>query len=144
VKWCTIRVPKELKDQLDEIAKNYEAHKNDAYWRIIAKAVAHYKPSLQAGFKKKQIPRLDKAAWYAFKLASSIGALKENPTPQNLDLLKTTCQQLEDRLGLDLSLLRKAAEDFTKHPTTQNKIELNDLTKLVIADIITKFILEAQ
>jgi len=144
VRWVTIRIPKELKDELDSIIRGYEAHKNDAYWKVIAKAIAHYKPSLQAGFKKKEIPRLDKAAWYAFKLASSVGALKENPSTQNLDLLKTTCQQLEDRLGLDLKLLVKAAEDYARHPSTANKIELNDLTKLTIADIISKFILEGQ
>jgi len=144
MKWATIRIPAELKKELDEIIQGYEAHRGDAYWRVIAKAIAHYKPMLSRGLSRKEVPRLDKAAWYSFKLASSIGALKENPSQQNLELFKTTCRQLEDRLGLDLSLLRKAAEDYVKHPSTQNKIELNDLTKLVIADIITKFILEAQ
>ena len=141
-KWKTIRVPEELWHEIKALTHEYEAHRGDALWRVIAKALSHYKPALHRGFKNASIPRLDKAAWYAFKLASSVGALKENPGDSNLELLKTTCRQIEDRLGISMQLVIKAAEVYKKRPTTQNKVELNDVVKLAITDILTKLLVE--
>ena len=46
-------------------------------------------------------PRLDNTVYYLEKVLGSHGAFKENPTPQNLSLLKRRIEEVAERKGLE-------------------------------------------
>jgi regulator of replication initiation timing len=46
-------------------------------------------------------PRLDNTAYYLVKVLGSYGAFKENPTPQNLSLLRERIEEVAERKGLE-------------------------------------------
>lgn len=46
-------------------------------------------------------PRLDNTVYYLEKVLGSHGAFKENPTPQNLSLLKKRIEEVAERKGLE-------------------------------------------
>jgi len=140
-KWFTIRVPKEVKDLLDQL-QNYADLQGLPYWRIVSRALTYLKNMHQGGRKKSEIPRLDKAAWYSLKLGIAVGALKAQPDQEKLERLKEVAFQLRDRLGIDVDLLIKAAKDYVDQPTTQRTIELSDVAKMIIGDIIVKFLFQ--
>lgn len=138
--WKMVRVPKELHDRISTLADR----EGVAKWKIVSRALTFLESWRRAGNVKK-LPRFDKACWYIYKLASSVGIFKEVPSDDNYQKLLKTISQIEERLGIDCSLLKKAVEDYKRRPTVSNKIELNDVTKLVIGDIIAFiFLVQAQ
>lgn len=51
-------------------------------------------------------------------------------------LTMQTISQIEDRLGVDLSNVKKAIEKYVENPTGKNKANLNDETKVAMARIL--------
>jgi len=133
-----IRVPEELYNRLTKIAEE----KDLPIWKVIAEALSYYEHYTKKTKEMQKLPRLDKASWYCYKLSASVGSLRENPTEENLTLLTKTCKQLEERYGIDASLLVKVATEYQKSKSTKDKIELNEIAKLVVGDIICKFLFE--
>jgi len=80
---------------------------------------------------------LQRRAWYAAKVASSVGALKENPTRENLERLKSTAAQITERLGVPTADLLEAAERFLETKSETAKIRLNECLTLVVCRIFS-------
>ena len=77
---------------------------------------------------------LQRRAWYAAKLASSVGALKENPSVENLNRLRNTAAQITERLGIPTGSLLEAAERYIKVRNDTAKMQLNEaLTQAICA-----------
>jgi len=133
-----IRVPDELYERLKALAQQ----KKVPIWKVILEALSCYENVEKKASGLSKLPRLDKAAWYAYKLSASVGSFREKPTEGNLALLTQTAKQVEERLGVKTDLLIKVAAEYHKKPSTQNKIELNDTAKLVVGDIIAKMLFE--
>jgi len=130
--WTTIKVPKELIPKIKEVSEK----EGRAYWRVLTEALSFYTTQKRKPRVKEDLPALDKCSWYIAKCAMSVGALKENPSEANLAYLRRTLNQIEERLGVDTSLLLKVAEDYVKKQDTHNKMELNMSLKMLIVDII--------
>ena len=107
-------------------------------WQFVQKAVTHYLANYRAHFK--DVSNLDKAAWYAFKLSSSIGEFKANPSDENLQMLLKTVEQVGNRLGIDVAALIGAIHRYKEKPNKKNRWALNDQAKLVVAQIMMKLL----
>ncbi|RLF08420.1 MAG: hypothetical protein DRJ60_00375 [Thermoprotei archaeon] len=133
-----IRVPEELYNRLTKIAEE----KDLPIWKVVAEALSYYEHYTKKTKEMQKLPRLDKASWYCYKFSASVGSLRENPTEENLALLANTCKQLEERYGIDTKLVLKMASEYVKKRSTQAKIEMNETAKLIVGDIICKFLYE--
>jgi len=126
----TIRVPSQLHYALRERAK---AEKRPI-WEIILRAWSYWSEAWRE--HHKAIETTDKAAWYIFKLSSSVGELKAQPNAVNLSKLEKTLEQISKRLRIDTSFLRDIANRFWKRPSRKNRMALNDTTKMIIIQMI--------
>jgi len=131
--WTTIKVPRELRDKLREVSER----EDKAYWKVVIEALSFYVAQKRKATLKEQLPKLDKASWYIAKCAMSVGALKENPSEANLQYLKRTLAQIEERLGVDTKLLARVAEEYARLKSVKARVELNGTLKMLIVDIIS-------
>jgi len=131
-RWTTISVPTELR----EMIKNLALRENKSEWQIVMDSVSFYYAQKQKPRIKEEASILDKVSWYITKLATSVGALKENPSEQNLERLKKTAEQVQERLGVDTSLLVRVAEAYMRYRDEDSRMELNAALKMVILEII--------
>lgn len=142
--WTTIKVPTEIRDKVKELSEKLKMPQ----WRVLLELLNHYTVILQKPKKKKELPEIDKAAWYIVKLAMSVGAFKENTTEQNKQRLLDTISQVGDRLDVDISLLVKAVNDYMRHKGTARetdaRMELNEALKITVIEIISKEILNEE
>jgi hypothetical protein len=71
------------------------------------------------------------------KLSYAVFSFRENPK-QNYQNLIEIIQQIESRLNLDLSLLKKVSLDYlnAKEITNEHKISITNALKLSLIDII--------
>jgi len=142
LEWKSIKVPKPVHDKIVRLAQRT----NKYIYQVVEQGVQQVEILLKRPYKKRELPRLDKCSWYIFKLSQSVGAFKENPTVGNWNRLMHTIEQIKERIGVDTEMLEHVVKKL--HPsrireiTTSDKIELNDTTKLLIADIIVKMLFE--
>jgi hypothetical protein len=152
-KSTTIYVPLEFKAKVKELSDRT----GKAQWRILLDALTLYESQLRQPKIKEELPVADKVVWYMQKLSMSIGALKENPSEENLSKSMKTIQQVRDRLGVDTSLLEKAARDYAslvtsapQDPITRHgyldeaTMEVNMALKSVLLEIVYKWILKEE
>jgi len=144
LKFKSVKVPYYLHDRIKELAQRY----NRKMYAIVADALSIYENYLKKPYRKSELPRLDKASWYVFKLGRSVGAFKENPTKENGEKLLNTLDQIEERLGVKTDLLRGIIKKLINKPKiridTDTSIEINDATKLIIADILNKLLFKEE
>jgi hypothetical protein len=111
---------------------------------ILLNALSLYRASLtnKARFSREQ-NKLDKAVWYMLKLSYAVYSFRENPK-QNYSNLIEIIQQIENRLSIDLSLLRKTALEYlnAKEITNDHKINITNALKLSMIDIIEQVLLD--
>jgi len=142
LEWKSIKVPKPLYDKIVMLSKKTNRH----IYQIVEEGVNKVEFYLKKPYRKKELPRLDKCSWYIFKLGNSVGAFKENPTPENWNKLMNTITQIKERLGVDTNLLehivKKLHPSRSREITVSDKIELNDAVKIVISDVIVKLLFE--
>jgi len=131
-RWTTVRIPTELRDYI----RNLAMRENKTEWQIIMDSVSFYYAQKQKPRVKEEASILDKVSWYITKLATSVGAFKENPSEENLLRLKKTAEQVKERLGVDTSLLVRVAEAFMNYRDEDSRMELNAALKMVILEII--------
>jgi len=129
-----IRVPW----QLWAVIKQMASSDGVPMWQFIQKAVTHYLANYRAHFK--DVSGLDKASWYAFKLSSSVGEFKADPSDENLQRLLKTVEQVGTRLGINTDALVGAIHRYKERPTKKNRWALNDQAKLVVAQIMMKLL----
>lgn len=132
----TIKVPVELRDEMKRVAEK----KGVALWELIAQAWSIYRSKVSEGFgDKSNDVKIDmqKAAYYIMKLSYSVTKFKENPSKENYDWLVKTAEQIESRLGVDLSLLKRIAEQYRRVQDKQTTYELNMAWKNAIMSIMS-------
>jgi len=97
------------------------------------------------GVAVESFPReLQRRAWYIVKLSSSVGALKENPSQENLQKLKNTAGQVTERLGVATATLLEAAERFIAAKTDAAKMRLNEELTLTACRILSSLPVEEK
>jgi hypothetical protein len=87
----------------------------------------------------------------------SIGALKENPSEENLNKTVKTIQQVRDRLGVDTGILERAVTDYVRlagsalqDPVSRHRfldeavMEVNMALKSVLLEIVYTHILKEE
>jgi len=129
-----IRIPPSIAGML----KAEAIRENVPIWVVVERALSFYFAQYRAHFANTG--NLDKCAWYAFKLASSIGEFKGEPSERNRDLLLKTVRQVRDRIGVNTEVLEGAIERFHTNPSPKNRMVLNNESKLVIAQIIVNML----
>ena len=152
-KSSTIYAPPELKDKLRRLSEKT----GRTQWKILLEALELYETSLRKPKTKEELPVVDKVIWYMEKLAMSIGALKENPSNENLQKTMKTIQQIRERLKVDTAILERAVADFIKAVNTKASngaekhamldeavIELNMALKSVLIEIVYTYILKEK
>jgi hypothetical protein len=79
---------------------------------------------------------VDKAAWYAVKVAASWGSVRENPTEENFNRFASTARQVAVRIGVPVEDAVSAVEAYVKTRSEQAKIRANEAVKFVVARIM--------
>jgi len=106
--------------------------------QILLNALSLYRAYLTSKdrFVKTQ-DKLDKAVWYCIKLSYAVFSFRENPKEKFSELMQIV-QQIEQRLNLDLSILKKAALEYlnAKEITNEHKINITNALKLSLIDIL--------
>lgn len=134
-KSTTIRVPVEFRNLVKTLAEK----RGVPQWKILHESVVHYRIAFLSHFTMNT-KKLNKASWYAYKLSASVGAFRSSPTPENKELLMKTIEQLEQRLGVNGEMLKRAIEDYYKVQSKKYKIALNDAAKELVAQVIVKIL----
>jgi hypothetical protein len=133
-KFHTIKVNDYIFNYLKKLEKKTSLSKQT----ILMNALSLYRASLTSKqrFIKTQ-DRLDKAVWYCIKLSYAVFSFRENPK-QNYQNLIEIIQQIESRLNVDLSLLKKVSLEYLNASTVTNehKINITNALKLSLIDII--------
>jgi hypothetical protein len=152
-KETTIYVPQEFKQKIKELSERT----GKAQWRILLDALALYESTLRKPRTKEELPVVDKVVWYMQKLSMSIGALKENPSEENLARTLNTIRQVKERLLVDTGLLERAVVDYVKLVSTapqdpierhrledEAKMEVNMALKSTLLEIVYKWVLKEE
>jgi len=126
-----VRLPKPLWGAIKSVATREKM----PMWKVIMRAWSYYIKQYREHHEHARTT-LEKAAWYCFKLSSSVGQFKERPNKFNYEMLKKTAEQLKKRLQIDVDLLLGAAGNYYMDHSATNKMALNDATKMVVATII--------
>jgi hypothetical protein len=133
-KFHTIKVNEHIYWYLQKLEKKTGLSKQT----ILLNALSIYRASLtnKARFSREQ-DKLDKAVWYMLKLNYAVFSFRENPK-QNYQNLIEIIQQIENRLNVDLSLLKKTALEYlnAKEITNEHKINITNALKLSLIDIL--------
>jgi len=129
--WKWVRIPREIHEEIKEQARREKT----AIWKVLMRAWSYWRSSVRN--HHTNVEDVGKLAWYIFKLASSVGQFKENPSDRNFDWIVKNCQTIKKRLGVDASPIVLAASQYKKRQTGKNKMALNDATKMVIAQLIS-------
>jgi len=138
--WVRVRIPSQLYNTI----KKYAAKAKMEEWRFIAQAVSSYVFFFTDWQRfSRERSKLEKATWYLIKLISTVEAFKEKPE-QELQQLLGIIQQIENNLGLDLSLLRKAIMDYwTNYKGDRKNMQqytatINATLKTAVLEILEK------
>jgi len=133
-KFHTIRV----NDYIYNYLKKLEKKTNLSKQTILLNALSLYRAYLTSKqrFIKTQ-DRLDKAVWYMLKLTYAVFEFRQSPKEKFQNLIEIV-QQIEQRLNIDLSLLKKTALEYlnAKEITNEHKISITNALKLSLIDII--------
>ncbi|MEM1697678.1 MAG: hypothetical protein QW794_00070 [Thermosphaera sp.] len=137
-RWSWVRIPKPVYMDLKQRAEREKI----AMWKLLIRAFNYWR-STQLEHHQSH-PQIDKAAWYTYKLSSSVGELRGNPTKENLEKLMVTCRQINERLKVDVDALLYAAQQYVSNPNSKNRMVLNDAAKAVVLSILFAFSTHSQ
>jgi len=133
-KFHTIRVNEMIFNYLNKLKKKTGLSKQT----ILMNAISMYRAFLasKTRFVKTQ-DKLDKAVWYCIKLCYAVFEFRQDPKEKFKNVMEII-QQVENRLSIDLSLLKKAVMNYLNASTVTNelKIEITNALKLSLIDII--------
>lgn len=151
--FVTIKIPKSLYERIQDLKKRYSIQED---WQLILEAINLYEVFKSSKKPKKEIlkelPRLDKASWYVYKFAKSVSLFLEDPNNENFAYLNKRINELIERIfgrGSEISLtylkeLEELITEYKKVKSTRLKIEINELAKLIISEIIVKMLFEEE
>jgi len=134
-----IRVPTPLWGALKDQAKK----EGVPIWVVLHRAFTAYISRYRSHYTR-DVDAIDKAAWYSFKLAASIGRLYDNQGDEVKELLSKVIDQIKDRIGIDTRPLEAAIGAFLDNPSQKTRMLLSGATKKTIAEIIDKLLYKEQ
>lgn len=141
-KYKTITVPEEVYTKIFKIS----TQKKISNWQVIQEALNFYETILKTPYKKKDLPRLDKASWYIWKLCKAVTIIEELNRKDDYNKVVEVLDQIDERIfegkNENIKILKKLLEKYLQNPSKELKIEITTTTKLVIADIIIKLLFE--
>jgi hypothetical protein len=127
-----------INDYIFNYLKKLEKKTSLSKQTILLNALSMYRASLanKARFSREQ-DKLDKAVWYMIKLSYAVFSFREKPKESYANLIEII-EQIENRLNVDLSLLKKVALEYlnAKEITNDHKINITNALKLSLIDII--------
>jgi hypothetical protein len=133
-KYHSIRVNEQIYWYLSKLEKKTGLSKQ----AILLNALSLYRAYLtnKDRFVKQQ-DRLDKAVWYMLKLSYATFSFREKPKENYANLIEII-NQVEQRLNIDLSILKKTALEYlnAKEITNEHKIAITNALKLALIDIL--------
>lgn len=95
--WAPISIPRQLK----EIIRTIATSEKRPHWSVVEEAVALYYAQKKKPEIKKSLSWLDKIAWYIVKVCTSVGALREVPSRENLGHLNKRINEIIERIEID-------------------------------------------
>ncbi len=137
ITWKPIPVPQEV----HAVVKTQSEREGSAMWKIVVKAIELYTTLQRKHWNIDVNPdaqKIDRLAWYIYKLTASIGAYRESPSMKRRRLIEKTLEQIRERIGVDTSELELVIEQYFKKPLRQNRTLLNETTKKLIINMIIK------
>jgi len=134
-----IRVPTPLWGALKDQARK----EGVPIWVVLHRAFTAYISRYRSHYTR-DVDAIDKAAWYSFKLAASIGRLYDNQGDEVKELLSKVIDQIKDRIGIDTRPLEAAIGAFLDNPSQKTRMLLSGATKKTIAEIIDKLLYKEQ
>ena len=133
-KYHTVRVNDYIYNYLLKLEKKTGLSKQ----QILLNAISMYRAYLTSKqrFSREQ-DKLDKAIWYMLKLSYAVFSFREKPKESYANLIEII-EQIENRLNIDLSLLKKVSLEYlnAKEITNELKIEITNALKLSLIDIL--------
>jgi hypothetical protein len=133
-KFHTIRVNDYIYNYLLKLEKKTGLSKQ----QILLNSISMYRAFL-ASKTRFQLThdKLDKAIWYIIKLNYAVFEFRNNPKDKFQNVMEII-QQVENRLSIDLSLLKKTVMNYlnAKEITNELKIEITNALKLALIDIL--------
>lgn len=126
-----IAVPKEVKAQWVSRAKS----EGIATWVLLHKCFSFYYTVFRKHFQY-DVDRLSKAIWYIEKLSLSVGAFKTLANERNYYQVLKNIEDIENRLGIDLSDLRICIDRYMRKKSKSNKIAINESLRYAIGKIL--------
>ena len=138
--WTALKMPKSLRD----IIKERALREGIAYYKVVWKAMQFYIEAQKKPTIKNDLPLIDKITWYMTKIAMSAGSLRENPTRLNLETFIKTAKQVRDRMKIKVDHLIRAGQDYFIKQDANTKMELNASVKMVLLELLNKYIEEAK
>ena len=131
--WKSIYVP----EQVHSLLKQLREKTGKPMWQLILEALSFYDRALRSSKHYTEAPDLDKAAYYAMKLATAAAYYKKEPSEESLQKLLHVVSQVEQRLGIQCPQVEPAAKKLLRKPDGRNTHTLNMATKECIKQVIT-------
>lgn len=148
--WISIKIPKSVYNHVSSLAEKEKV----AIWKIIQRALSIYEDFSKKPSAKKDISIVDKISWYILKLVKSVSIFLEKPSRYNKGKVLERINEIKERLIKDctkyeefcntLDTLRTLVNQYEQNSSVQNKITINDTTKLIIKMLIFYFILSSS
>ena len=133
-KYHTIRVNEMIFNYLTKLEKKTGLSKQT----ILLNAISLYRAFLTSKdrFVKTQ-DKLDKAVWYCIKLCYAVFEFRNSPKDRFQNAMEVI-QQIEQRLSIDLSILKKTILEYlnAREVTNDHKISITNALKLSLIDIL--------
>jgi len=149
ISWTTIRIPKDLFQKIKTLKERLGESAN---WKVVLRAVELLDATIRKPKEKKKLPRLDKCSWYIYKFVRSISEFLILQDTQSLQRVEERIAELRERVfngeNEYLNLLVKLLEQYKSTRSESKKrsilIEINETAKMIISDIIVKFMFEEE
>ena len=133
-KWKLIRVSEEVYNKLSEL-------KNDRPFTAVIEELIE-----KAQAKDKLDPiAFDKAAWYSFKLVTTVTFLKaykqlglEDKVKEQLDMVRYVTEQIKERYEVETKEVFEVAKQYAESGSKDDMILLNEITKAIIKYLFMK------
>jgi len=133
-KWKMIRVSEEVYNELSNI-------KGDKSFNDIIKELI----SISSTKEGLDPVSFDKAAWYSFKLVTTVTFLKafvqnglKDKVKEQLEMVKYVTNQIKERYGVETKEVYEIAKQYANDGDKESMILLNEITKAVIKYIFMK------
>jgi len=133
-KWKMIRVSEEVYNELSSI-------KGDKSFNDVIKELI----SIRSTKEGLDPVSFDKAAWYSFKLVTTVTFLKafvqnglKDKVKEQMEMVKYVTNQIKERYGVETKEVYEVAKQYANDGDKESMILLNEITKAVIKYIFMK------